>query len=84
MTERIEKFEENHLDECARLAVATFNAEPWNDEWTFDTAKRELAWTMGVPGFTGLVSLDGGSWPSPPDTGDRTIGGRSSSSERSA
>ena len=43
VTERIEKFEENHLDECARLAVATFNAEPWNEVWTFDTARRELA-----------------------------------------
>ena len=60
MTERIEEFEVDHLDECARLAVATFNAEPWNDHWTFDTAKRELAWTMGVPGFAGLVSLDEG------------------------
>jgi hypothetical protein len=84
VTERIEKFEENHLDECARLAVATFNAEPWNEVWTFDTAKRELVWTMGVPGFVGLVSLDGGAWPSPRDTKRRTIGGRSSSSERSA
>ena len=60
MGERTEEFGIDHLDECARLAVATFNAEPWNDEWTFDTARRELAWTMGVPGFAGLVSLDGG------------------------
>jgi aminoglycoside 6'-N-acetyltransferase I len=60
MAERIEPLTVDHLDECASLAVATFNAEPWNNEWTFDTAKRELAWTMGVPGFAGLVSLDGG------------------------
>jgi aminoglycoside 6'-N-acetyltransferase I len=58
MAERIEEFKAVHLDECAQLAVATFNAEPWNDDWTFDMAKRELAWTMGVPGFAGLVSLD--------------------------
>ena len=61
ISERIEELKADHLDQCARLAVATFNAEPWNDEWTFDTAKRELAWTMGLPGFAGLVSLDGGS-----------------------
>ncbi len=61
ISERIEGFKADHLDQCARLAVATFNAEPWNGEWTFDTAKRELAWTMGLPGFAGLVSLDGGS-----------------------
>jgi hypothetical protein len=55
VSERIEAFKEDHLGECARLAVATFNTEPWNDAWTFDTAKRELAWTMRVPGFAGLV-----------------------------
>jgi aminoglycoside 6'-N-acetyltransferase I len=59
MTERIETFARDHLDECARLLVSAFNAEPWNDEWTFETAKRELTWTMGVPGFAGLVSLGG-------------------------
>ena len=51
VAERIEKFGVDHLDECARLAVATFNAEPWNDKWTFDTAKKQLAWHLRVPGF---------------------------------
>lgn len=60
MGEWIEKFKQEHLDECAHLLVATFNAEPWNDNWTLDTAKKEIAWTMGVPGFVGLVSLDEG------------------------
>lgn len=59
MTERIETFGRDHLDECARLLVSAFNAEPWNDAWTLETARQELAWTMGVPGFAGLVSLDG-------------------------
>jgi len=58
MAERIEAFGENHLEECARLLVSTFNAEPWNDEWTLGTAKQELTWTAEVPGFVGLVSLD--------------------------
>src|SRR5215213_4246329 len=60
MAEWIEGFRRYHLEECARLLVATFNAEPWNDEWTLDTAKKELTWTMGVPGFVGLVSLNEG------------------------
>jgi aminoglycoside 6'-N-acetyltransferase I len=60
MAEWIEGFRRDHLEQCARLLVATFNAEPWNDEWTLDTAKKELTWTMGVPGFVGLVSLDEG------------------------
>jgi aminoglycoside 6'-N-acetyltransferase I len=59
VTERIETFGRDHLDECARLLVSAFNAEPWNDAWTLETARQELAWTMGVPGFAGLVSLDG-------------------------
>jgi aminoglycoside 6'-N-acetyltransferase I len=60
MAERIEALEQAHLDECAHLHMATFNAEPWNDNWTLDTAKQELTWTMKVPGFVGLVSLDDG------------------------
>ena len=54
----IENLRKDHLDECAYLLVATFNAEPWNAKYTFDTAKKELAWTLDVPGFVGLVALD--------------------------
>ena len=57
MVERIETLSEDYLDECAHLVVATFNAEPWNDNWTLDTAKKELTWTLEVPGFVGLVSI---------------------------
>ena len=31
-----------YLDELAQLYVETFNAEPWNDEWTFETARKRL------------------------------------------
>ena len=37
-----EEMTENHLDELAQLYVETFNAEPWNDEWTFETARKRL------------------------------------------
>jgi aminoglycoside 6'-N-acetyltransferase I len=57
MAERIETFKEEHLDECATLLVATFNAEPWNDKYTLDTAKKQLAWHLRVPGCVGLVSV---------------------------
>jgi aminoglycoside 6'-N-acetyltransferase I len=60
MAERIEAFKRDHLDDCAHLLVSTFNAEPWNDNWTLDTARQEQTWTLRVPGFTGLVSLDDG------------------------
>ena len=44
MTEELsyEEMTENHLDELARLYVETFNAAPWNDEWTFETARKRL------------------------------------------
>jgi aminoglycoside 6'-N-acetyltransferase I len=58
MAERIEPLREGHLDECARLFVSTFNAEPWNQSWTLETAQKKLAWTLRVPGFLGWVSLD--------------------------
>ena len=58
--ESIENLRKDHLDECAHLLVATFNAEPWNAKYTFDTAKKEVAWTLDVPGFVGLVALDAG------------------------
>jgi hypothetical protein len=48
MVDWIEGFRRAHLEECARLLVATFNAEPWNDEWTLDTAKKELTWTRSL------------------------------------
>jgi aminoglycoside 6'-N-acetyltransferase I len=60
MTEHIEAFRGDYLDECAYLLVSTFNAEPWNSNWTLDTAKKELMWTTGVPGFVGLVSIADG------------------------
>ena len=55
MAERIEALREGHLDECARLYVSTFNAEPWNQRWTLENARNKLAWTLGVPGFLGWV-----------------------------
>ncbi len=55
MAERIEALREEHLDECAHLYVSTFNAEPWNQRWTLETAQKKLAWTLGVPGFLGWV-----------------------------
>jgi aminoglycoside 6'-N-acetyltransferase I len=60
MTERIEAFKPEHLDECAHLFMTAFNAEPWNDEYTLDTAKKQLAWHLEVPGCEGLVSVNDG------------------------
>jgi GNAT superfamily N-acetyltransferase len=60
MAERIEAFKVDHLDDCAHLLMAAFNAEPWNDEYTLDTAKKQLAWHLQIPGCVGLVSVNDG------------------------
>lgn len=57
MSEHIEEFKADHLEECSRLIIAAFNTEPWKAKYTLDRAKRELAWTLEVPGFLGLVSV---------------------------
>ena len=57
MAERIEAFKADHLEECAHLFMTAFNAEPWNDKYTLDTAKKQLAWHLRVPGCVGLVSV---------------------------
>jgi aminoglycoside 6'-N-acetyltransferase I len=54
--ERIDALTEDYLDECANLLVFAFNREPWNESWTFETAKEELRWTLSVPGYEGFVS----------------------------
>ena len=76
MTERIEAFNAEHLDECAYLFMTAFNAEPWNDEYTLDTAKKQLAWHLEVPGCLGLVAVKDGivafaiGYREPTDVGD--------------
>ncbi len=76
MTERIEAFGREHLDECAHLFMTAFNAEPWNDSYTLDTAKKQLDWHLKVPGCVGLVSVNDGivafavGYREPTDVGD--------------
>ena len=77
MAERIEKLTIDHLDDCAHLFMSAFNAEPWNDKYTLDTAKKQLAWHLKVPGCVGLVSVKEGmvvalaiGYREPTDVGD--------------
>lgn len=57
---RYEEIKESHLDELALLYVETFNAAPWNDEWTFETARKRLQWMIQTEVSFGLcVYLDG-------------------------
>ena len=60
MEERLEPFTEEHLDACARVLVSAFGAEPWNENWTFVNAKKELTRSLSLPWSIGFVAVDGG------------------------
>lgn len=48
----------NHLNELAASYIETFNAEPWNDRWTSDTAKRRLYQIINTEDFYGLCAYE--------------------------
>lgn len=41
------------LRKCAELYLKVFNAEPWNDEWTFESAYNRLNDIFMSPNFAG-------------------------------
>lgn len=55
-----EEITESHLDELAQLYVDTFNAAPWNDEWTFETARKRLQQLLHSEDSFGLCVYQGG------------------------
>jgi len=57
---RYEEIKESHLDELAHLYVETFNAAPWNDEWTFETARKRLQQLLYSEDSFGLCVYQGG------------------------
>lgn len=56
---RFEEITLEHIDELARLYVDTFNAEPWNDAWTAETAARRLRQMMNAETAYGLCAYCG-------------------------
>lgn len=46
----------SELDEMATLYIETFNSEPWNDNWTMDTAKKRLHQMINTEDFYGLCA----------------------------
>ncbi|MDZ8077669.1 MAG: GNAT family N-acetyltransferase [Nostoc sp. DedQUE01] len=55
MSEEIQTFSTEYLDRCAYLYVEVFNSEPWNEEWSFNTARTRLLEIINTPGFVGFV-----------------------------
>lgn len=48
------------LDEMAQIYVDTFNSEPWNDHWTFETARKRLHQMIQVEDFVGMTAYEDG------------------------
>jgi aminoglycoside 6'-N-acetyltransferase I len=55
MSEEIQIFTQQHLDECASLFLEVFNSEPWNESWNFEKAKLLLSQILNTPNCVGLV-----------------------------
>ncbi|MBR6536526.1 MAG: GNAT family N-acetyltransferase [Lachnospiraceae bacterium] len=57
---RYEEIAESHLDQLAQLYMETFNAAPWSDEWTFETARKRLQQLLHSEDSFGLCVYQGG------------------------
>jgi len=50
-----EPINESDLPELSTMFVEAFNAPPWNDRWTSETATKRLRQMMNCEGFIGLA-----------------------------
>ncbi|HQQ88641.1 MAG TPA: GNAT family N-acetyltransferase [Oscillospiraceae bacterium] len=51
---------ESDLPELGRLYAGAFNAAPWFDKWTEETAARRISDILHTPGAFGLVAEEDG------------------------
>ncbi|WP_297812722.1 GNAT family N-acetyltransferase [uncultured Finegoldia sp.] len=56
----VRKILKSDLDELSHLMVETYNKEPWNDNWTEETAKESLNTILEFPKFYGNVVVEKG------------------------
>lgn len=54
----IRKISKSDLEELAKLMVDVYNAPPWNDKWTVETALESLNDISDFPKFFGNVIVD--------------------------
>lgn len=55
----IRKISKSDLEELAKLMVDVYNAPPWNNKWTAETAMESLTDISDFPKFFGNVIVDG-------------------------
>lgn len=52
------EIEEKDVLDIAKLYVDSFNAHPWNDEWTIESASNRILQMINCEGFYGLTYYD--------------------------
>ena len=58
MEERIIPITNDELEQCIKLYIKVFNSEPWNETWTYETAKERLTDLLHTPKFLGFLFYD--------------------------
>ncbi|WP_294373336.1 GNAT family N-acetyltransferase [uncultured Clostridium sp.] len=51
----IKKITMENIEEISNLFIKAFNGEPWNDEWTYETASKRLVDIINMPGYKGMA-----------------------------
>ncbi|MCD8511138.1 MAG: GNAT family N-acetyltransferase [Bacillus sp. (in: Bacteria)] len=51
----IKSIQQQHIRECTTLYLDVFNGDPWNDNWTLETAEQRLHDIYISPNFEGVV-----------------------------
>jgi aminoglycoside 6'-N-acetyltransferase I len=60
LNEFINNIKKVQIEKCAEVYVKVNNAEPWNDEWTLETAYRRLNDIYTAPNFAGVLYVENG------------------------
>lgn len=55
---RFERLEKKNIGEIANIYMKAFNAPPWNDKWTVETASKRLLQMLSHEASYGLVAYE--------------------------
>lgn len=55
MTETIVPMTMDDIEQCIELYISVFNSEPWNESWTYSTAKERLTDFIHTPKYLGFL-----------------------------
>ncbi|WP_410769451.1 GNAT family N-acetyltransferase [Fontibacillus sp. BL9] len=55
----LKSYDRNDLLKCTDTFIGVFNQEPWNDQWTTETAYQYLSDFTNTPGFIGFTAAEG-------------------------